>query len=65
MKDGYEKALALSEAGPEHLQEAAKILGGLVTSFGLSGPSLFLLSRILGAMQDRRAWSSVCVLPGK
>ena len=57
------KSCRRSEAGP--LQEAAMILGGLVTSFGLNGPSLFLLLCILGAMQDRTAWSSVCVLPGK
>jgi adenylate cyclase len=65
LKAGYEKALALYEAGPEHLQGAAKVLGSLVTPFGVSGPNLFLLSRILGAMQDRGTWSKVYVLPGK
>jgi adenylate cyclase len=65
LKEGYEKALSLFEAGPDHLQDAAKVLGQLVTPFGLSGPNLFLLSRILGAMQDRGTWSGVYVLPGK
>jgi adenylate cyclase len=65
LKDGYEKALDLYEAGPEQLQEAARVLGSLVTPFGLGGPNLFLLSRILGAMQDRLTWSGVYVLPGK
>jgi adenylate cyclase len=65
LKAGYEQALALYEAGPDHLQDAAKVLGSLVGPFGVSGPNLFLLSRILGAMQDRAAWSKVYVLPGK
>jgi adenylate cyclase len=65
LKDGYEKALALFEAGPDQLQDAAKVLGSLVTPFGVSGPHLFLLSRILGAMQDRGTWSGVYVVPGK
>jgi adenylate cyclase len=65
LKDGYEKALALFESGPEHLQEAARIMGSLVIPFGVSGPNLFLMSRILGAMQDRGTWSGVHVLPGK
>lgn len=65
LKDGYEEALTLFEAGPEHLQKAAMTLGRLVTPFGLGGPNLFLLSRVLGAMQDRGSWSGVYVLPGK
>jgi adenylate cyclase len=65
LKDGYEQALTLFESGPDHLQDAARILGRLVTPFGLGGPTLFLLSRILGAMQDRGTWSGVYVLPGK
>jgi adenylate cyclase len=65
LKDGYEKALELFEAGPDRLQEAAMTLTRLVTPFGVSGPCLFLLSRILGALQDRGTWSGVYVLPGK
>ena len=65
LKEGYEEALTLFEAGPEQLQDAARALGRLVTPFGISGPNLFLLSRILGAMQDRDTWSDVYVLPGK
>jgi adenylate cyclase len=65
LKLGYEKAAALYESGPEHLDEAAKVLGSLVQPYGVSGPNLFLLSRILGAMQDRSTWSSVYILPGK
>jgi adenylate cyclase len=64
-KAGYEKALELFEQGPENLHEAARILGSMVAPFGLVGPNLFLLSRVLGAMQDRSSWSSVYVLPGK
>jgi adenylate cyclase len=65
LKAGYEKALALFEQGPDHLQEAAGILGRMVAPFGLRGPNLFLMSRVLMAMQDRNTWSSVYVLPGK
>jgi adenylate cyclase len=65
LKDGYERAVALYEAGPEHLEEAVQILGSLVRPFGLRGPNLFLMSRLLGAMQDRGTWSSVYALPGK
>jgi adenylate cyclase len=65
LKQDYEEALSLFESGPDHLEKAARILGRLVTPFGLTGPTLFLMSRILGAMQDRAAWSDVCVLPGK
>jgi adenylate cyclase len=65
LKLGYEKAASLYEAGPDRLDEAAKILGSLVRTHGVSGPNLFLMSRILGAMQDRKTWSSVYVLPGK
>lgn len=65
LKGGYEEALTLFEAGPDHLQDAAKILGRLVTPYGVAGPNLFLLSRVLGAMQDRTTWSGVYVLPGK
>jgi adenylate cyclase len=65
LKRGYEEALGLYEKGPEHLQEAARVLGSQVTSCGLAGPNLFLLTRILSAMQDRATWSATCVLPGK
>jgi len=65
LKEGYEEALRLFEAGPDHCEEAVRVLGGLVTRFGVTGPNLFLMSRILGAMQDRNTWSSVYVLPGK
>jgi adenylate cyclase len=65
LKEGYETALALYEKGPDHLQEAAQVLTGLATPFGVKGPNLFLLARILGAMQDRDTWSKVYVLPGK
>jgi adenylate cyclase len=65
LKEGYEKALELFEAGPDHLQEAARVLGSLAIPFGVSGPNLFLLSRILGALQDHDTWSDVYVLPGK
>ena len=64
-KAGYEEALALFEAGPDHLQDAGKILGRLVTKYGLAGPNRFLLSRVLSAMQDRNAGCGVYVLPGK
>ena len=65
LKAGYEEALALFEAGPDHLQDAAKILGRLATKYGLAGPNRFLLSRVLSAMQDRNAGGGVYVLPGK
>jgi adenylate cyclase len=65
LKAAYESALTLFERGPAHLQESANILGALVPRFGLSGPNLFLMSRILGAMQDPHTWSGVYVLPGK
>ncbi len=65
LKAAYETALTLFERGPAHLQESANILGTLVPRFGLSGPNLFLMSRILGAMQDPHTWSGVYVLPGK
>jgi adenylate cyclase len=64
-KGGYEEALDLFEAGPDRLQDAARILGRLVTTYGLAGPNRFLLSRVLSAMQDRNAGCGVYVLPGK
>ncbi len=64
-KEGYETALTLYEAGPDRLEEAARILGRLAATFGLTGPGVFLLARVLGAMQDRGSWSGVYTLPGK
>jgi adenylate cyclase len=65
LKSAYEEALNLFERSPAHLQESSRILGALVPRFGLMGPNLFLLSRILGAMQDPHSWSGVYTLPGK
>ena len=53
------------DAAIDRLDEAVRILGRLATTHGLSGPNIFLLSRILGAMQDPGAWSGVYVLAGK
>ena len=64
LKDGYESALSRFECG--EFNEAAQILGNLLSQFPEDGPSLMLISRTVEAMVNEPVgFDAVWDLPGK